>query len=221
MQKVNVISHELPYEISEELKYLRTNIQFCGTDKKVILLTSSVAGEGKSSTSLRLAQSLCKLGKMVLIVDADLRRSMMKHEVVDPKAIRYGLSHYLSGMVQLNEAVCETNDPRLYMVFAGPVPPNPSELLSNKRVDSLLNWAKEQFDYVLLDSAPLGVVIDAAVLAQKCDGAVVVVEADRIPYKTAQSVVQQLEDANCPVLGVVLNKVNFHSGRKYYNHYYK
>lgn len=221
MQKVEFISHELPYEINEELKYLRTNIQFCGTDKKVILITSTFAGEGKSTTTLRLAQSLCNLGKMVLLIDADLRRSLLKHETVDPKAVQNGLSHYLSGMVSLNEAICETNDPRLYVVFSGHVPPNPSELLSNKRVDSLMSWAREQFDYVLIDSAPLGAVIDAAVLAPKCDGAVIVIESDRIPYKTAQSVVQQLDDAGCPVLGAVLNKVNFRNGRKYYNHYYR
>lgn len=221
MQKVELLSQELAYEVNEELKYLRTNIQFCGTDKKVIMFTSSIAGEGKSTVTLRLARSLCELGKNVLLVDADLRRSMLKHEITDPKAVQYGMSHYLSGMVALNDALTETDDPRLYILFAGQVPPNPSELLSGKRVDSLLTWARGQFDYILIDSAPLGTVIDAAVLAPKCDGTVIVVEADRIPYKTVQNVAQQLGDAQCPILGVVLNKVNYHSGRKYYSHYYR
>lgn len=221
MQKVEFISYELPYEVNEELKYLRTNIQFCGTDKKVLLFTSSVAGEGKSTTALRLAESLCELGKSVLLIDADLRRSMMKHKLTAPKNVQYGLSHYLSGMVPLTDVLCETTNSRLYALFAGHIPPNPSELLSSKRVDAMLKWAREQFDYVLIDSAPLGTVIDAAVLAPKCDGAVIVIEAERVPYKTVQSVITQLGDANCPVLGAVLNKVNYRSGRKYYSHYYR
>lgn len=221
MQKIQLIPQVLSYEGNEELKYLRTNIQFCGADKKVILFTSSLAGEGKSTITLRLAKSLCELGKNVLLLDADLRRSSMKNAVSDPEQVQNGMSHYLSGMVSLNEALTQTDDSRLYMIFAGQTPPNPSELLAGKRVESLLNWAKEKFDYILIDTAPLGTVIDAAVLAPRCDGAVVVIESERIPRKAVQSVVRQLNDAGCPILGAVLNKVNDHSSRKSYSHYYR
>lgn len=221
MQKVVFKPHELPYEVNEELKYLRANIQFCGVDKKVILMTSSVSGEGKSTLTRELAKSMAELGKRVLLIDSDLRRSMLKNEVQNREAIRYGLTHYLSGMASLDEALAVTEEPVMYVLFAGPVPPNPSELLSSKRVDQMLDWARTQFDYILIDSAPLGTVIDAAVLAPKCDGSVIVVEAERVPYRAVQNVAHQLKGANCPILGVILNKVNYNSSRKYYNHYYR
>lgn len=223
MQKVTFKPHELPYQINEQIKYLRANIQFCGDDKKVILITSTTAGEGKSSLTLELAKSLAELGKRVLLLDGDLRRSAMKYQMINRENIKTGLAHYLSGMANLEEALCVTNEPVMYAMLAGPVPPNPTELLAGRRFGSLLEWGKSQFDYILIDTAPLGVVSDAAVLAPKCDGAVVVVEAGKVPYRAVQSVVQQLRDANCPVLGVVLNKVENAVGRNYkystYNKY--
>lgn len=221
MQKVTLKPHELPYQINEEIKYLRANIQFCGDDKKVILFTSSIASEGKSTISLELAKSMAQMGKRVLLLDADLRRSMLKHQVVNRETIKLGLSHYLSGMANLEDVLCVTESPVMYTIFAGPVPPNPSELLASKRVEALLEWARKQFDYVLVDAAPLGTVIDAAVLANQCDGSAVVVEAGKISRRTVQGVVQQLKDAGCPVLGVILNKVEKAHGRSYYNHNYE
>lgn len=222
MPKVSLIPHELPYEVNEQFKYLRTNVQFCGTDNKVILVTSSVPGEGKSTTTLELAKSMAELGKRVLLVDADLRRSMLKHQLVNPRELEYGLTHYLSGLVTLAEVVCETDDPYLNIIFAGPVPPNPSELLSANRITPMLKWARSKYDYVFVDAAPLTAVIDAAVVAPACDGAIIVVESEKIPYRMAQSVVQQMEATGCKILGVVLNKVNFRTETKYSHYrYYK
>lgn len=221
MQNIELKPHELPYEVNEEIKYLRANIQFCGTDKKVILVTSSFRGEGKSTICLNLAKSMAEMGKRVLLVDADLRRSMLKRDFVSKGKVKNGLTHYLSGMAELFDVLTEIREPFMYIIFAGPVPPNPSELLSNSRVDELLKWAREQFDYVIIDSAPLGMVSDAASLVQKCDGAAVVIEAGKIPYKIVQNVTRQLQDANCPVLGVILNKVDQNSGNRYYSKYNK
>lgn len=215
MQKVNFKPRELPYQINEQIKYLRANIQFCGDDKKVILFTSTIAGEGKSTLTLELAKSLAELGKRVLLIDGDLRRSTMKNQFINRDSAKQGLSHYLSGLIKLEDALCVTNEPVMYAVLSGPVPPNPSELFAGSRMKSLMEWGKSQFDYILVDTAPLGVVSDAAVLATRCDGAVVVVEAGKVPYRAAQGVVQQLNDANCPVLGVVLNKVENAVGRSY------
>lgn len=215
MQKVNFKSHELPYQINEQIKYIRANIQFCGDEKKVILFTSTTSNEGKSSLTLELAKSMAELGKRVLVVDADLRRSSMKYQIANRDAVKLGLSHYLSGMAGLDDALCVTGEPVIYMLLAGPVPPNPAELLAGKRLTALLDWGRKQFDYILVDTAPLGTVSDAALLATKCDGAVLVVESGKIPYRAAQGVVQQLRDANCPVLGVVLNKVENASNRNY------
>lgn len=215
MQKVSFKPHELPYQISEQIKYIRANIQFCGDEKKVILFTSTTASEGKSSLTLELAMSMAELGKRVLLVDADLRRSTLKSKVANREAVRLGLSHYLSGLANLDESLCVTDEPVMYMLLAGPVPPNPAELLAGRRLDALLDWGRKQFDYILVDTAPLGTVSDAALLARKCDGAVVVIEAVKIPYRAVQGVVQQLRDANCPVLGAVLSKVENASSRNY------
>ena len=215
MQKVSFKPHELPYQITEQIKYIRANIQFCGDEKKVILFTSTTASEGKSSLTLELAMSMAELGKRVLLVDADLRRSTLKSKVANREAVRLGLSHYLSGLANLDESLCVTDEPVMYMLLAGPVPPNPAELLAGRRLDALLDWGRKQFDYILVDTAPLGTVSDAALLARKCDGAVVVIEAAKIPYRAVQGVVQQLRDANCPVLGVVLSKVENASSRNY------
>lgn len=215
MQKVSFKPHELPYQISEQIKYIRANIQFCGDEKKVILFTSTTASEGKSSLTLELAMSMAELGKRVLLVDADLRRSTLKSKVANREAVRLGLSHYLSGLANLDESLCVTDEPVMYMLLAGPAPPNPAELLAGRRLDALLDWGRKQFDYILVDTAPLGTVSDAALLARKCDGAVVVIEAAKIPYRAVQGVVQQLRDANCPVLGAVLSKVENASSRNY------
>ena len=215
MQKVSFKPHELPYQITEQIKYIRANIQFCGDEKKVILFTSTTASEGKSSLTLELAMSMAELGKRVLLVDADLRRSILKSKVANREAVRLGLSHYLSGLANLDESLCVTDEPVMYMLLAGPVPPNPAELLAGRRLDALLDWGRKQFDYILVDTAPLGTVSDAALLARKCDGAVVVIEAAKIPYRAVQGVVQQLRDANCPVLGAVLSKVENASSRNY------
>lgn len=221
MQKVTLKPRELPYQINEEIKYLRANIQFCGDDKKVILFTSSLASEGKSTIALDLACSMAELGKRVLLIDSDLRRSSLKHQLVNRENVKVGLSHYLSGMANLEDVLCVTGEPVMYMVLAGPVPPNPAELLASKRVDAMLDWARKQFDYILVDSAPLGTVIDAAVIAPRCDGAAIIVESAKVSRHTVQGVAQQLKDAGCPVLGVILNKVEQAHGRSYYNHNYE
>lgn len=221
MQEVTLKAHELPYEVNEEIKYLRANIQFSGVDKKVILFTSVSASEGKSTVALELAKSLAEMGKRVLLLDTDLRRSELKHQIVNRADVQHGLTHFLSGLAPIGDVLCMTGEPVLYIVFAGPAPPNPSELLTNRYIDTLLEWSRKEFDYILVDSAPLGTVIDAAAIAPKCDGAVLVVEAEKVSYKAAQSVVQQLKNAGCPVMGVVLNKVNYKSHKRYYSHYYR
>lgn len=216
MQKVSLIQRDLPYELNEQYKYLRTNLQFCGADNKVILFTSSIPGEGKSTTTLELAKSMAEFGKKVLLVDADLRRSMLKHQTTAPREIECGLTHYLSGLAPLKDALYETDDPMLNIIFAGPVPPNPSELLSANRMAPLLEWARSKYDYVFVDAAPLTAVIDAAIIASCCDGAVVVIEAEKIPFRMAQAVTAQLRNASCPILGVVLNKTSGISKAKRY-----
>ena len=185
------------------------------------MVTSSISGEGKSTNVMDLANSFKDLGNKVLVIDADMRKSMMKHYLVDKNDAHYGLSHVLTRQCRLSEAIYKT-DTGTYVILAGPTPPNPSELLSTDILEKVLDKVREYYDYILIDCPPLGAVVDAAVVANLCDGAIVVVEAGKIPYKVVQGVVKQLKQTTCPILGVVLNKVDLKKkGRYYKNYYYK
>lgn len=214
---------EKDYRSNEAYKTLRTNIEFSGSDKKAIVFTSCTPNEGKSTVSLFLADSLAEGGKRVLFVDADLRKSVLmgRHKV---SGNFKGLSHFLSGQAEVREIILKTQNPNLYVTFAGVVPPNPSELLGNNRFEAFLNGARKAYDYIIIDAPPLGSVIDAAVVAKNCDASVLVVASQAISYKFARVVKEQLEKADCPILGVVLNKVdmkqNKYYGNKYYSKYY-
>lgn len=226
MNKVELGKLEtLEYSINEAYKTLRTNISFCGDDVKVILLTSCTPNEGKSTISMRLGQALAEDEKKVIIVDADLRKSVLigRHGVTSENSIK-GLSHYLSGQVSLDKAVCETNIDGMHMIFSGPVTPNPTELLGNHYFEKMIEQFRQEYDYVIIDAPPLGSVIDAAIITKYCDGAIMVIENNAISYRFAQDVKKQLELTECKILGVVLNKVDtkskgYYSG--YYNGYYK
>lgn len=218
MQQLVLNNREFPYEVEEELKSLRTNIQLCGDDKQVILFTSCQAHEGKSTATCRLAFSLADLGKKVLLIDTDLRQSVLKDNIQSGR-ITMGLTHYLVGQSTLEQAMYQTQNENVHLIPAGAFPPNPSELLSSKRMDTLLSEARTKYDYVLVDSAPLGLVTDAAIVAQKCDGAVLLIESGMIKYRVAQDVLKKLQNTRCPVLGVVLNKVA-HRKDRYYGYGY-
>lgn len=220
MKRVNVITEELSYGVTEELNALRTNLLFAGKEKQVILVTSCVSGEGKSNTVFNLALSLAELGEKVMIVDCDLRKSVMMRRVEQGKVDK-GLTHYLSGQNNLVDVVYGTNVKNLHMVFAGPVPPNPTELLSSDLFKVTIESFREMYDHILIDSAPLGMVIDAAILSNVCDASLLLLESGNIKYRFAQEVKEKLERCDCPFLGVVLNKVNRSKSSKYYGKQYR
>lgn len=214
---------KLNYTAEEEYKSLRTNIQFCGKDVKVIGITSCIPNEGKSSVTLNIARTIAETGKKVLLIDCDMRKSVLVGRYRISK-VTSGLSHFLSGYRELDEVLCQTNIPNLYMILAGPVPPNPSELLGSNSFKNLIRGAGEKFDYVLLDTPPLGSVTDAAVVSELCDGMCLVMTAGEISYKFAQKIKEQMEKTNCRILGVILNKVRIKKNGyygKYYGKYYK
>lgn len=208
------------YARKEAFNSLRTNLQFCGVDNKVIMFTSCTPNEGKSTVTMELARSLSDDGKRVILIDADLRKSvfMGRYRIQSEEEI-FGLSHYLSGQKKLEEVVNETDIQHFDMIVAGPFAPNPTELLGKERFTKLLAALKEQYDIVLVDCPPLGWVIDAAVIAPNCDGAIIVVESNTISYRYLQEVKKQLEVTGVPILGAVLNKVKVEKGG-YYNRYY-
>lgn len=220
MKEIEIIQNEYTYAMREELKTLRTNLQFCGDDKRVILITSSAAGEGKSATSLNLAVSLTELGKKVILVDADIRKSVMVSRL-QKGTVNYGLAHFLAGQCQVSEAVCTVrNVEGLHMMFSGPSVPNPTELLSSSRFEKMILAFRKVYDYIIIDGPPLGLVVDSAIIAKSCDGAAIVVAAGMVKYRFVQTVKEKLLNAGCPVLGVILNKVDRDGGGKYYRKHY-
>lgn len=211
---------EPEYGKREAFNSLRTNLQFCGADLKTFLFTSCCPDEGKSTITFELARSMTENGKKVVLVDADLRKSVMLKRYkaqATQKKIR-GLSHYLSKQAELSDIINETNIPGLHLVLTGPLTPNPTELLEGERMEQLLEHLRADFDAVIIDSPPLGSVIDAALLAPRCDGVVLVVECNATSYRVAVDVKKQLEVTGCRILGTVLNKVKVED-QKYYKYY--
>ena len=206
------------YFYEEAIKILRTNIQFCGSGLKTIMFTSSMPDEGKSETAFALASSFGNIGKKVLLVDADIRKSVMvkRYEI---KGNPNGLSQYLSGQKSLEEICYKTDMENLDMVLSGPFSPNPAELLEDELFKAMIESVKETYDYIIIDTPPMANIIDGAIIASQCDGAVIVIESGAISYRLVQKVRSQLEKSGCRILGVVLNKVSMERNG-YYSRYY-
>ncbi|MDO4284546.1 MAG: polysaccharide biosynthesis tyrosine autokinase, partial [Eubacteriales bacterium] len=221
MQEIELKEETMNFRFQEAYKTLRTNIEFSGENIRAICLTSCTPSEGKSSVSFELAKSFAESGKKVLLVDADLRKSRMK-QYYKRGRIRYGLTHYLVANKELEDVTCQTDVPNLNMIFSGPIPPNPSELLGSSRFQKLISAGKELYDMVIVDTPPLGTVIDAAVVARVMDGSILVIESGAISYRFVRQVQDQLMKAGSKILGVVLNKVNLtgKSHGRYYGGYY-
>ena len=210
---------DLDFKTNEAYKRVRTNITFSGEDIRVVAVTSSIPNEGKSEVSFRLAQAFAEDGKKVLYIDADIRKSVTVARYGVDRETK-GLSHYLSGQTKnLEDVIYETNIDNLSMIFTGAKAPNPAELLGRPKFAKMLETLKEQYDFIILDCPPLGSVIDAVLVAKNCDGTILVVESDNVSYKMVQNVKKQLDQSDCKILGVVLNKVQ--SGGKGYYGYYK
>ena len=201
------------------------------------MITSCHAAEGKSYLSMNLMRTLAQRGIKVALVDADLRRSMvnsdygLKYE--DGRSDGKGLSHFLAGMVGMDEVIYQTDIPNAIMVPVGRDVPNPLALLTNSHFAELLDMLARMADYVIVDAPPVGVVIDAAEIAKACDGTLIAVYFNDVSRQELLDVKQQIEQSGCPILGTVLNQVDYDSylSRKYYyrtygkygyyNRYYK
>ena len=218
MEKI-AVSHLYPKEFraSEAMKTLRTNLVFSGASIRAIGITSHGPGAGKSTISLQVALSFAQTGKRVLLIDADMRKSVL------PTRLRVkgkvdGLSHYLSGLANVSELLCETDVPNMYIMFAGTRVPNSAELLSGENFAKLIPALKEVFDYIIVDTAPVGQVIDCAVIAQHLDGVAMIVDASKNSYKLERRVKNQIVKAGGKVLGVILNRVDVKEHASYYGY---
>ncbi len=206
---------ELDFMTREAYKTLRTNVQFCGDSVKVVAITSSVPNEGKSTVTFNLAISMAESGKKVLFIDGDLRKSVLIGRYKINKAIK-GLTQYLSGVESLENIIYSTNVSNLDMIISGPVPPNPAELLGGTKFSEMLEKVKETYDMVIIDTPPIGRVIDAAIIASQADGVLFLISQGSISYKYAQKQIEQLKKSGSKILGAVINKVEPHGEYKKY-----
>jgi len=204
---------------AEAVRTVRTSVLMSALDEmhKVVVITSSVPEEGKTTLSFNLA---CALGqvKKVLLVDGDLRRPKVSRLVGrDPRAP--GLADLVAGQAQVSQCVFFDDRAGVHILASGTVPPNPLELLSSARFQSVITKLKEAFDIVVIDSAPLQLVSDAQVLSQFASSVIYVVKADATPYQVAQNGLKKLRRVNAPILGVVLNQLDLEKAEKYYDEY--
>lgn len=202
---------------AESYRTLRTNIQYSSFDNeyKVIVITSSEPGEGKSITSGNLALCLAQEDKKVILIDCDLRKPSLHKKFKVSNLV--GLSDVLIGKEDLTTATHRHNK-NLSLLTSGKIPPNPSEMLSSKAMESLLKILKDNFDYVILDTPPVQAVTDSQILSTKADGTILVIRAERTKKESVQNGINLLRKVNANIIGTVLNGINV-SRNKYYYYY--
>jgi capsular exopolysaccharide synthesis family protein len=215
-----LITHVNPKSpISESYRTLRTNIQFSAIDEdlKVLMVTSAGPGEGKSTTIANLAVAYAQSDKKVLLIDADLRKPTIHHTFIVTN--RWGLTNLLTNQAVIEEVIRSSSIPNLDILTSGPVPPNPSEILSSKRMNTLLEELKKRYDIILVDTPPAIAVTDAQILATRCDGVILVVDSGKVKREIAMKAKANLEHVQARLLGVVLNNVDRKNKDTYYYYY--
>lgn len=212
----------LSYACDEAVNTLCTNLSFAGENVKRIMITSCHASEGKSFLSMNVMRTLAKLGKTVVLVDADLRRSVMHVRwqfTLDSKERNpQGLPHYLAGNASLDDVTYKTDLDTGFIIPTFRTIANPTLLLQSDRFQQLLDRLGQEYDVVLVDTPPLGSVADGLQIAAHCDGAILVVRGGVTPRRIISSSLMQLKSINCPVLGTVLNRVKMENSPYYYKY---
>lgn len=219
-RKKNLVVIETPKSPrAEEYKMLRTNIEFSLVDKekKIIMITSAMPSEGKSTTSANLAVTLQQLGKRVILVDCDQRKPSI-HKKFNLSNTQ-GLSDYLARNKKIEDVINNTTLEGLEILTSGTIPPNPSELLSSKKMENAILKLKETYDYIILDTPPIGLVTDAQILSKHVDGTLLVIESNNVEKNIIIKAKNTLEQVNANIIGVVLNKVEVKSKDEYYYAY--
>lgn len=204
---------------SEAYRSVRAALQF-STDHgvpKTLLVTSASPGEGKSTAALTLARNFAQLGKRVLLIEADLRNPSL-HRTLALEDRSIGLSNLLSGANTMTETVQATEFERLHVILAGPLPPNPAELLSGSKLVSLLTVAVERFDQIIIDGPPVLGLADAPILANVSDGTLLMVDSARTKIRTAQAALKRLLAARAHVVGALLSKYDAHAANYGYGY---
>ena len=213
-----IISYNDPKSvISEQYRAIRTNIEYSNVDQntKTILVTSSDKNEGKTTTVSNLAVSFANLNKKVLIIDCDLRNPSI-HKMFKLNNI-YGLTDILAKDRAVDKCIQETELKNLYVLTAGATPPNPAEILSSEKMKNLIEDLKNIYDYIFIDTPPIGLVTDAGVLSSFTDGVVLVVKSESVEKKYLEETKKKLDAVDARILGAILN--SYKSEQKDYNYY--
>lgn len=213
---------ELPYAVEEAINRLRVNLSFSGSKVKKIMVISTLPNEGKSFVALHLWHQMAQSGTPSILLDVDLRKSVMSEKYgfsVEGNKKFKGTSHYLAEDFPIEEAILHTD------IENGDILPNvdnvinPSMLLESERFETMLAYMEQNYRYVFLDAPPLDLVSDGEKIGSLCDGAILVVRGGSTSKKMVQNSIRQLERAGCPLLGIVLNRVETGKGAYYYKKY--
>lgn len=218
----HILSHKSGFYLQEAYRALRTNVNFALADTencKVVMVTSALQSEGKSLTALNLAIALGQTDEKVLLIDCDLRRPRMARLM--NLSAPAGLSNVLMDFSLLDVAVINSEDHGIDLILAGDIPPNPAELLSSGRMQKLLEHMREQYDYVILDSPPVDLVVDAVAMSSLADGVLFVVRANQSERGAVIHGMDQLEYAGANVIGFVFNGVTSETTRGYGKYRYR
>ena len=207
------------FNVKEAYNSIRTNLLFIQQGEKcpVFVITSPTANNGKTINAINLAVSFAQMGKKTLLIDSDMRNPTMHRMFSIP--VKNGLSEILAGMTD-NISVSKTGIENLSVLTAGKIPPNPAELLSSNRMDKLLDFVKEHYDCVFIDTPPINIVTDSTLFAQKVTGYVLIVKADTTNIADVKATVSNLEQIDANILGFILNDINSDK-KKYYSYYRK
>lgn len=211
---------KLDYACNEALNTLCTNLSYCGDDIRTVLFTSRYEQEGKSSIAINVMRTLAGFGKRVVLVDADLRCSTLarRYRFAFTHRDAAGLAQYLAGMCELDDVIYETNLPNAYIVPAGREVLSSLQLLTSPRYREMMEILRDNFDVILVDTPPAGVIVDAVEIAKYCDGAIIVVAYNQGRKQDIGEVASNITKTGCRVLGAVMNGVDLGAfqNRKYY-----
>lgn len=228
IRTINLVTDEsIPFNYREAYKSLRTNVKFIASTEHAnsFVITSALQMESKSNVSTNLSITLAEEGKKVILVDCDFRKPTI-HRYLKKIRGKNGITNILLDECSINRAIIHDKDLNIDILTVGTIPPNPTELLSSKKMQELIQSLKDKYDYVIIDTPPVSVVTDAAIIGGLVDGAFLVVRSGYAPVDMVQLAKKKLEDVNVKIFGTILSRfdtkeVGKKSGYYYsYNDYY-
>jgi len=201
--------------IAEQFRQLRTSLSYMGIDEKhkKIMITSSISGEGKSFIAINLGMSLSLMDKKVVLIELDLRKPKVSEQFNVSRHV--GLSSYLIGKATIEDIIKPTGTKNLSLIPSGPIPPNPSELISNGRLLELLEYLNMYFDYILIDTAPVNPVTDAFIISPMCDVSLYVVRDSYTPKMFLKKLAEKLRTKSLKNPAIVFNGIKGKGFGKY------